>query len=365
LEKISERDKGEGYLITEHLIDIRNIITTSIALLFIFSASCTSKSVTDKDIQQAKELSLEGMKIVENWIGKGEDIEKAYHLFNEAISLNPKSIEAYTGLGRVTLRKGFISGFKYERNALETALGYADHAISIDANYARAHKLRGRILTLMAKYEEAFKEAEILEKLDPSSCEHINLRAGIYEVSSNIDEAIAERIKELSCEPATKASGIYDSLGELYFKKKDYNNASLYYKKEIEMSPESAWAYGNYSRVLTAMGKLDEAEKTVRKALSIMDYGMAHVYLSRIYLKRGEIYETQGKLYKAENEYLRAAAEYPEDKNAYYKLAYIYGRNGNCIKAIKASNDILSIDPKDEYAKKTIEHCGNKLEEKK
>jgi tetratricopeptide (TPR) repeat protein len=325
----------------------------------LFGISCSSKPVTSEEIQKAKDLSAEGMKIVENWEGRGENLRKAEGFFQEALSLNKQCAPAYTGLGRVALRKGYISGRKYEPKAMERALKYAEKAISLDAQELKAHKLKGSVLALQGNYNDAFKEAEIIEKLDSSSCEPISLRAQIYEFQGKIDESIEELNKELPCQrdDINRTAAIYDGLSNLYFRKKDYDTAAQYSKKVIEMKPESAWAYGNCSRLLIAKGDLDEAEKMAKKAISIMDYGMAHVYLSRIYFKRGEIQLSQGNLDKAENEFLLAAAEYPEDKYAYLKLVYIQLKKGSCDKAVKPAKQVLKIDAEDKYARKAVEHC--------
>ena len=333
-----------------------------IALLMALSIGCSSKPVTPEEIEKAKDLSAQGMKIIENWEGRGENLRKAEQLFQEALSLNKQCAQAYTGLGRVALRRGYLSGRKYEPKAMETSLKYAEKAISLDSQEMKAHKLKGWVLTLQGNYGDAFREVEIIEKLDSSSCEHIGLRAEIYEIQGKMDESIEELNKELSCprDDMNRTAAIYDSLGNLYFRKKDYDTATQYYKKLIEMKPQSAWAYGNYSRLLIAKGDLDEAEIMVKKALSIMDYGMAHVYLSRIYSKRGDLQLSQGNLDKAENEFLLAAAEYPEDKYAYLKLVYVHLKKGRCDKAVKAAKQVLKIDAKDGYAKKAVEHCKNK-----
>ena len=329
----------------------------------LFGISCSSKPVTSEGIQKAKDLSAEGMKIVENWEGRGENLKKAEQLFQEALSLNKQCARAHTGLGKVALRKGYISGRKFEPKAMETALKYAEKAISLDYQEQKAHTLRGWVLTLQGNYRDAFKEVEIIEKLDSSFCEHIGLRAQIFEVQGKIDESIEEFTKELSCQTndISRIASAYDHLGNLYYRKKDYDNAARCYKKLIEIKPQSAWAYGNYSRLLIAKGDLDEAETMVKKAISIMDYGLAHVYLSRIYFMRGEIQLSHGHLDKAENEFLLAAAEYPEDKNAYLKLTYIHMRKGSCDKAVKVAKKVLNIDPQNGYAKKAIEHCKNKV----
>lgn len=331
------------------------------AFLILFSVGCNTEAPTPENIQRAKELSLEGMKIVENWEGKSEDLRRAAQIFKEALSLNKGCPEAYTGLGRVALRSGLISGNKYEKRALDTALNYAEKAISLDGNYMRAHKLRGRVLALTGRYDESFSEAAIIEKIDSSSCEHIDLRVGIYEVRGDYNDAIAEVIKELSCQSVDnkERAGIYDSLADLYLRIKDYDNSILYYKKAIDLNPSSAWLYGNYSRALTAKGELDKAEEMVRKAISIMDYGMAHAYLSDIHAKRGELYLKQNAFDKAENEFLAAVHEDPDSKQAYNNLAYIFAKKGNYAKARQYAEEVLSIDTNDEYAKKMIAQCNH------
>jgi tetratricopeptide (TPR) repeat protein len=293
-----------------------------------------ASGVESEDQPQDRKLSAQGMELVDSWSGKSDVLNRAQALFEEALRINPSSAEAITGLGRVEMSRGYQSGDDFDKEALLKTLEYVDKAISMNGAYLSARVLRGQALIALGDMEGALKEAETLERLDSSFCGKYTLRAAIFEKQGDIRKAINEVKKHLSC-PATMKNarsihGDYKSLANMHYEIKEDAEADHYYRSVIESPFAIAWDYGNYSRVLMRMGKLDDAEWMAKRAISMMDYPLAHKFLSAIHNSRAHEYEKLGKYKEAEEEYFRSVSENPSNLSVYYRLQAIFGKRGEC-----------------------------------
>jgi tetratricopeptide (TPR) repeat protein len=100
---------------------------------------------------------------------------------------------------------------------------------------------------------------------DPLSAEeHLNLGV-TYEKQGDFDNALKE-YKTAS----KKLPLAYLYMGNVYFQKKEYEEAEFHYKKAIKKDPENADAYNNLAWLYyTKREKLDEAEKLALKAIEL------------------------------------------------------------------------------------------------
>ena len=57
-----------------------------------------------------------------------------------------------------------------------------------------------------------------------------------------------------------------DDIGDIYMKKKDYDNAEVAYKKAIEIKPDSAEAYMGLANVYNVQKKFDQAAEAGAQA---------------------------------------------------------------------------------------------------
>ena len=167
--------------------------------------------------------------------------------FSEAISLNPKYLEAYNNLGTTLHMMGKDGeAEKVLRKMLDLK---PDNP---EANYI--HSNIGLLLWKQRKYREAEKEFLVSIKLN-----------------QNYD-------------------GAYLNYGEmLYEEGKRNDEAEQQFRRAIQLNPKSFEAHNNLGAILLGKEKIEEAEKEIREALRIKsDYAGAYTNLGMFFDKKGE-----------------------------------------------------------------------------
>jgi tetratricopeptide (TPR) repeat protein len=124
------------------------------------------------------------------------------------------------------------------------------------------------------KYCEAgrFNKAKpILEKLikkNPTVSEYHRILGQIYAEEGKQEEAINCLIDALRWDP--KNTHALTMMGNIFFRAKNDISAALsYYERTLELRPEDHIAMNNIGANLIQLGKIDEAQKYLEKALSI------------------------------------------------------------------------------------------------
>ncbi|MCX7943910.1 MAG: hypothetical protein N2746_05315 [Deltaproteobacteria bacterium] len=94
----------------------------------------------------------------------------------------------------------------------------------------------------------------------------------------------------------------YNHLGWLYETKfKDFVVAESYYKKALELVPNYPATYINYSIFLSNLGRFDELEELLNRAISVPG-----ISKDRVYNEFGIMYELKGEFLKAIEYYKKA-----------------------------------------------------------
>ncbi|SNZ10587.1 Tetratricopeptide repeat-containing protein [Persephonella hydrogeniphila] len=102
---------------------------------------------------------------------------------------------------------------------------------------------------------------------DPLSArEHNNLGVA-YEKKGKLELAEKEYRKAIKKDKNWDIP--YFNLGNIYFKKKEYRKAEEYYRKAIQLNPKNSDAMNNLSYLLYLQGKIDEAYRLIKRAISI------------------------------------------------------------------------------------------------
>jgi eukaryotic-like serine/threonine-protein kinase len=182
--------------------------------------------------------------------------------------------------------KAFSSGYKVAtRSESAAAIPFFKQAIELDANFALAYALLGRVYGDIKEYglsaEYTRKAYELRDRT--SELEKYFISVSFYGVvTGNLQQA--EQTAELwiqayprSLAPHAFLAGfIYPALGQ-------YEKATEQAREAVRLGPDFPIAYANLMLNYTALGRLDEAKATYGQALERkMDFAFFHYALYQI-----------------------------------------------------------------------------------
>ena len=213
--------------------------------------------------------------------------------------------------------KEAVMARKSQKSEVRSQKNQGQEARSQELNRQHAVSSRQLLLTAYCLLLTVFTGCagrQIIIVKDPLKAEeHVKL-AQIYEAQGETELATQEYKKALEQDKTSTAA--YFGLGNISFKKAEFTDAEMYYKKAIEnTSPDdqkNAMFYNNLSWVYIETNKrLAEAETLAQKAVR-MDIARVYIYLDTL----GVIYTRLNEYEKAEDSLLAALKNAPYEKTA-------------------------------------------------
>jgi len=155
-------------------------------------------------------------------------------------------------------------------------------AIELTPNYATAHQWYAGCLRLLGRFDEAHREIERAQELDPLS-PIIKVNVGVnFFLQGHYDQAIAAYRAAIELNPNFRVA--HQMLGNVYLMKQMYSEAMTEFqtmRESIGNVPyglgDLGYAYGISGRVKEASQVLDELTGFLGKGYEVQ-YGMAQVY---------------------------------------------------------------------------------------
>lgn len=253
-----------------------------------------------------------------------ESLEKAIKYFEEAIERDPKFALAYSGLADayiVLVSHQYLArsdGYAKAKSAAKKAIELDDElaeahtslgslldeewdwpgaeeefgkALRINPNYVTAHHWYSIHLAYLGRVDEAMREAEIAEELDPLS-PMIHTYAGMaYTATRQYDVAMEEFDKALELDPNFLPA--HTGLGEVYLAKSMFKEGLA----ELEwvlphIQPLTASGKADVGAVYAKAGQTEEAKRILRECEEASAHERAEDVnpeaLALIHLKLGE-----------------------------------------------------------------------------
>lgn len=220
--------------------------TLFILFTFILLTSCTSQKNTDSFIKatsgrylfnanEVLEIYFEDAIMHAKWRGN-DDIEllkvndSAFYMkeLNEKMLFVSKP-KMHIELAPKTEHKGVIYRFDKMEKGEKTPSEYFN-----DKEYDKA-------LT-------AFKTIKEKDSLNPNVSER-RLNTLAYRFLRNEEYEEAKELFKINMALYPNSSNVYDSMGDLYFSKKDTVNAIIYYKKALAINPENRSSKARLNRL--------------------------------------------------------------------------------------------------------------------
>ncbi|HEY8561915.1 MAG TPA: tetratricopeptide repeat protein [Pyrinomonadaceae bacterium] len=224
----------------------------------------------------------------------------------------------------------------------ETALGLLDKALSLDAGYIPAHRLKAAIYRELEDYAEAVKwldrtialhsaddEAFSEDIRDAATYSDRNAKADDYQDRAeahvhlnNFEAAIDDFSKAIEIDPNNDF--LYSSRGQIYLELNDYERALADLNKALEID-EGYYNYANRARIYKQSGDLDRALRDFDKAIALnetSDSDLARYFDG--YFDRAEIYMEKGDYNSAVRDYTTQIEKDPEFIDPYERRAAAY-----------------------------------------
>ena len=209
------------------------------------------------------------------------------------------------------------------------------------ANALQLHK-DNRIEEAVVLYNAVIQE-------DPDNEMALSFLGSIALGNNDLDTALNYFLKAVAIKPE---SGYYKEIGNIYFDKKQYNNAIESYEKAITIHPgfKEAFfnlgiAYYSLAEELKAKNELDQAIFYYKKVLEI------NPNYADVYFKIGVIYQGIGNVQKAVEYYAKTLELVPNSANVYYNLGNIFLDENQPAKAAECLSKSLLMDPENIEAK--------------
>src|SRR5438309_311764 len=175
---------------------------------------------------------------------------KALSFWDEAIRLDPNYADVYAGRARVLSSMAFGEGIK-GKETFEQARQAAKTALALKPGLPLAHATLGYVY-LMADWDTASAEKEV-SRIETDNPVVLNTRALVRKVSG------------------------------------DFEGGAALQRKMIDLDPEFVTWQTNFASTLLQIGRYDEAESALRKAMQLQPGAkLIHFYLSLLAVLRGQ-----------------------------------------------------------------------------
>jgi TolB-like protein/Flp pilus assembly protein TadD/tRNA A-37 threonylcarbamoyl transferase component Bud32 len=196
----------------------------------------------------------------------------ARQMFTRAIEIDAGYALAYAGIADCcsSLYTWFDANETYREEAERTSL----RALELDPDLAEAHEARGVALTVAKRWDEARREFETAIKLSPKLFEAYYFYGRLCFLQGKLEEAgrwfaEAARVRPEDYQALSLLGTIYADLGRAEDARSAFERSYQVVEKHVEMYPDDARAYYMGALDAIALGRREQAEAWVGRALAI------------------------------------------------------------------------------------------------
>ncbi|HWZ42109.1 MAG TPA: tetratricopeptide repeat protein [Candidatus Saccharimonadales bacterium] len=253
-----------------------------------------------------------------------KDVDQAIVLFQTALDKDP-----HFALANAYLAYAYAWKFRntHEANWRDLARTRCERALAQSDNLASAHLALGMIFQETGELDGAVKQYETALQLEPSNDEALNLLSLSYEKNGNVLQAEALFKDALKRTPGSWVS--YNYLGAFYFRHQQYAQAEPLFHTATQLAPDNPLAFYNLGGVYLALGRDDDAEKILTKAIAIRPNPGAYSNLGMARFRQGR-YADSAEMFQ------KAVELRPADQRLWRNLGDAYTLSGNKQRAVQA-----------------------------
>jgi tetratricopeptide (TPR) repeat protein len=203
--------------------------------------------------------------------GPGRDsFAEAISLTEQALALDPRSVEALAGLAGA-LSGRVMNGLADSPAAdLERAEGLIAQALAISPRSALARLAKGHWLKAAGRYEEAIPEYEVVIALNPNSVQALANLGQCKIATGSIDEGVALQEQVIRLSPRDPFNGNrYFMIGYGHLLLSRTDEAIVWLEKGRNLSPRVAYTHAFLAAAYALKGETERAAAALAEARSL------------------------------------------------------------------------------------------------
>jgi adenylate cyclase len=197
-----------------------------------------------------------------------EDNSTARRLFEEAITLDPKYVNAYAGTGWTHFYDARFGWVESRAESIKMALQYAQKAIDLNDTSDAGYLLIAGVYFLQGQYEKAIAEAERAVALNPNGAMGYSSLAGMVGCLGKWGESIELAKKSIRLQPFAPAF-YYHFLGRAYFMTGQLDESIITWKKVLQVNPNYLPAHAFLAACYSSLDRYAEASAAAKEVLRI------------------------------------------------------------------------------------------------
>ncbi|MGK7893918.1 MAG: tetratricopeptide repeat protein [Xenococcus sp. (in: cyanobacteria)] len=234
-----------------------------------------------------------------------------------------------------------------EQGNLQQALKYYQQAVQLAPNFGQAYQRLAALTEKMGLWQEStiyyrqllqLKDSAAVSALPPAR-KQLSLRQYFSQNSPN--QALKSALQTTTALPAANSADYQASQGNFYAQKRQWREAIQHYQKAIELNPKLVPAYRNLARILTQIGKIEQATSYWLKAVELDATGLQ----ASEYFQLGKTLASQGRIAEAITCHRRAIQLQPTLIDAYLNLGQLLSKAGANDKALQCYQQGIKHNP--------------------
>ena len=210
--------------------------------------------------------------------------EKSRESFRKAITLQPDYAAAWSGLSYAFLATGMFAGRALRDEAAGPGGEAARKALALDDSLAEAHNsMAAYYFFYRWDWEHAERESARTVELNPGFAEGHHLRGYILQVLHRTDEALAEQKRAMELDPFARPYGLTMAL----YHARRFDAALAEARLRADAQPDNANAHEFLSDAYWFMGMEKEAAQELEITLRLKGEKQSAVQLHEAYVRGG------------------------------------------------------------------------------
>jgi tetratricopeptide (TPR) repeat protein len=269
-------------------------------------------------------------------------------LLEKNLADKPNDSETFRALAAFYSSHSFVVGSTHDDFEFSMSTKYLDMAIQADPENLKAKiDFIRHLITRHMGVESKNLMSKYLSNIDDSKVDYETSRKLMGLFFRNHEMERSNKYMEMALKKAPnddEKAFVYSSLADLNTTIDDYKKCTEYYEKSFQLNDKVAWNFGNAANCYNKIKMYDKAIELSRRAISLMDYGVAHSTLADSYVLKSEELFKNGKYKECEENLQLAKMEYPR-ADVFLSLVKVYLQTKQEEKAQEASkNALMAVD---------------------